>query len=85
MMPVVEVTLHAVERYRERVADVTPAQARSAMSSRTVQLAADIGAPYVKLPTGHRLAIHQHRVITVLPQIGNRAKAQLARYHWAGQ
>lgn len=66
-MIALEVTLHAVERYQQRVANVSDAEARAALSCRNFQLAADFGAPFVRLGTGHRVVIEQHRVVTVLP------------------
>lgn len=61
------VTQHAVERFQERVSNVTDAEAREALSSPTVRKAAEFGAPYVKLGTGQRIVLERDRVITVLP------------------
>jgi hypothetical protein len=72
-MIVLEVTHHAVERYQQRVAPVDPAQARAALSTPALQTAADFGAKYVKLGTGHHAVIEAHRVITVLPKEHPRA------------
>ncbi len=61
------VTAHAISRFRERVARVSEAEARAALTSRTICLAADQHAPFVKLGTGQHVVIEDHRVITVLP------------------
>ena len=76
-MPCVEITQHAVERYREHIADIDPASARAAMTTPAVKRAADIGASFVKLGTGHRLVVKQHRVVTVLMPIKNRRRETL--------
>lgn len=62
------ITQHAVQRYQERVANVPEDQARAAMSSRTVDLADAIGAPFVRLGGGQRLVLEDHKVVTVLPR-----------------
>lgn len=85
MMPVVEITQHAVDRYRERIADIDPPAARAAMSTPAVQLAADFGASFVKIATGHRLVVKQHRVITVLMPIKHRRRETLRGQHGAGE
>lgn len=69
----IHITQHAIDRYRERVADVSEDQARETMSCAFVQNAADFGAPYVRLGTGQRLVIANHSVVTVLP-----------KEHWEG-
>lgn len=61
------ISVHAVDRYRERVADLPEAQCRAAMNCRAAQAAAEFGAPFVRLPSGHRLVIRNATVITVLP------------------
>ncbi len=63
----VHVTAHAVERYRERVADVPDHMAREAIE-RLVAGAAIFGAPFVKLGTGQRLVLQGETVITILPK-----------------
>lgn len=62
------VTGHAISRYRERVdpgADFD--RAHAALTSAAVERAAGFGAPFVKLGTGQRIVIVEHRVVTVLP------------------
>ena len=61
------ISVHAVERYRQRVANLPEPQARAAIDCPAARLAAQIGAPFVKLPSGHCLVIRHHTVITVLP------------------
>lgn len=61
------ITAHAIQRYQERIANWPEAAVRKALSSPAVRLAAQIGAPFVKLGSGHRIALHGARVITVLP------------------
>lgn len=62
------VTDHAVERYRERVADLPDRAIRAALSSDAFEAAARFGAPFVKLPTGQRALIRDYAVVTVLPK-----------------
>ena len=61
------ITRHAIQRYQERVCPVSDEQARQALSTATIQLAANFGAQFVRLPTGHRVVINDHAVITVQP------------------
>jgi hypothetical protein len=61
------VTRHAVSRYRERVADVTEQQAEAALSCPAIMAAIEIGAPCVRLGTGHRAIIEGGFVVTVIP------------------
>ena len=72
------ITTHAVERYQERVANVAEETARAALNSPAVRLAAQIGAPYVKLGTGQRIALKGHSVVTVLSST-HRPKSK--RFH----
>lgn len=65
------VTGHAIMRYQERVANVTEQAAIAALSTRAVQIASAIGAPYVKLDPVHRIAVANNHVITVLPHDTN--------------
>jgi hypothetical protein len=61
------ITRHAIERYQQRVSPVSDDEAREALSSPAVQIAAQIGAQFVRLPTGQRIVIHEHTIITVQP------------------
>ena len=60
------VTLHAVERYQQRVEDVCATEVKRRLNAPVFQCAADFGARYVKLPGGQRVVIVESRVITVL-------------------
>lgn len=62
----VTVSRHAMDRYRERVADPPDCEIFAALSGPTFELAAEIGAPFVKLPTGHHVVIRDATVVTVL-------------------
>lgn len=67
--PAIHVTHHAVERYQERVRNLPDDQVRQLIcTSKAVQLAVSIGAPFVRLGTGQRLVLIEGRVVTVLPQ-----------------
>ena len=68
----VTVSRHAMDRYRERVADLSDAEIFARLSSPTVELAAEFGAPFVKLPTGHRVLIREGTVVTILDGTGGR-------------
>ena len=65
-MAEVHITAHAIERFQERIANWPEAAVRKALSSPAVRLAAQIGAPFVKLGSGHRIALQGHTVVTVL-------------------
>lgn len=65
-MPDPRITAHAIERFQERVANVSADEARETLTSLTRQAAA-FGAPYVRLGTGQRIVINDGAVITVLP------------------
>ena len=61
------VTKHALERAIERIPGIrTEDDARLALSSATIQKAAQFGAPFVKLGTGQHVVIHDRRIVTVL-------------------
>jgi hypothetical protein len=60
------VTRNAMDRYREQVADVSDHEIFVALSGPTFELAAEIGAPFVRLGTGQRAVIRDHSVITIL-------------------
>lgn len=63
----VTVSRHAMDRYRERVADVPDCEIFAALSGPTFELAAELGAPLVKLPGGHHAVLREDTVVTVLP------------------
>lgn len=62
------VSRHAMDRYRERVADLPDAAIFAELSKPIFDQAAAIGAPFVKLPTGHRALMRGDVVVTVLPK-----------------
>ena len=70
----VHVTHHAIQRYVERVSPVTEDEARQALSSKAIEIAADFGARFVRLATGQRICVRDHAVITVLPAENYRRK-----------
>lgn len=66
----IHITKHALKRYQERCADVSDEEARLAMSSRAVHIAADfagLSQCFVRLASGVRIAVRDNAVITVLP------------------
>jgi hypothetical protein len=68
----IHVTAHAISRHMERCGSATHAEAETALRSSAVLAAAAFGAPYVKLPSGHRIVLMGRSVVTVLP-IGSPA------------
>ena len=60
------VTFHAVQRYQERVENVTEDAARARLSCPAIVTAAKFGAPIVRLGSGHRVVIKDGSVVTVL-------------------
>lgn len=65
------VTRHAIDRYRERVEPVTPAEAEAVMRTQAVQAAIAFGAKAVRLGNGARLVLEGETIVTVLgPQQG---------------
>lgn len=64
----VHITQHAIERFQERVRNVTDDKARQELSSPSICAAADFGACYVKLATGQRVVISNGVIVTVLPK-----------------
>jgi hypothetical protein len=62
----ITVSRHAMDRYRERVADLPDSEIFAALSGPTFELAVQIGAPLVKLPSGHHAVIREETVVTIL-------------------
>lgn len=62
----INVTAHAARRYIERVANVSITEAREALLSPVILAACAFGAPFVRLPSGHRIVISGMDVVTVL-------------------
>lgn len=63
----VTVSRHAMDRYRERVANVSDREIFEALTTPTFELAVELGAPMVKLPGGHHAVLREDTVVTVLP------------------
>lgn len=61
------VTRHAIQRYRERVADVPAAEVWRALDIPAVRVAIEFGARFVRLAGGQRVVLKENRVVTVLP------------------
>ncbi|KPH67546.1 hypothetical protein [Novosphingobium sp. ST904] len=78
MIPVLRVSGHAIQRYQERVANVSADEARAALSTPVIQAAANFGARFVRLGTGHRVCIQNHVVLSVLP--AEHYRRQVRRY-----
>ena len=75
---VVRVSSHAIERYRERVANLCDTDIIAALSGRAFIACARIGRGAVILPSGHRAIIENDCVITVLP---HRVHAKFGGIH----
>lgn len=67
-MTEIYITRHAIQRYRERVADVPAAEVWRALDCPAVRLAIEFGARFVRLGGGQRLVLEENRVLTVLPR-----------------
>lgn len=63
-----EVTLHAIERYQQRVEDVPAAVVVQRLRGPAFDAAMEIGDCSVILPTGARAIIHDRAVVTILPR-----------------
>lgn len=61
-------TFHAVQRYRERVADIPEEQVVAVLSTPVIQQAIAMGCRAVKLSSGHRAVIADGRIVTVHPK-----------------
>jgi hypothetical protein len=84
----VHVTIHAIERYIERVAPVTPEQAATALDSPAVRCAAEIGARFVRLHGGQRIVLQGWTVVTVMPSENYRKQVRrrgMGRYGASGR
>lgn len=66
----VRIARHAIERYQERFRNCSEDEARAAMSTPTVELAAALtgdGQSFVRIASGHRLVIRSGAVVSFLP------------------
>lgn len=69
-----EVSAHAIERYRERVEDLPAIEVARRLTGPIFRRAAQFGAPFVRLPTGQRAVLRDHTIITVLPPLDTYAR-----------
>lgn len=76
-MSEVQLTRHAIQRYRERVADVPAIDIWRALDIPAVRIAIDFGAPFVRLAGGQRVVIKESRIVTILPS--DRCRGTLSR------
>lgn len=60
------ITGHAIKRYRERIDDVSDAEAMSRLTTPLVQAAIAVGAKSIALPGGGRVVLANGHVVTVL-------------------
>ena len=72
----IHITAHAIERYIERVAPVTPDEAHAALDSAAVRCAAEIGARFVRLHGGQRIVLQGCTVVTVMPSENYRKQVR---------
>ena len=63
----VTVTRHAIQRYQQRVRAVSDDEAITALTTPAIVIAANFGAKYVRLGTGHRVVIQNRAIVTVQP------------------
>lgn len=73
------VSLHAIQRFQERVASVSDGEAVAALSGRAFKAVNDFGCGAVILPSGHRAIIADGTVITVLPKDFRANKVHMGR------
>lgn len=78
------VTRHAMDRYRESVADLSDHEIFARLSGRAFELAAEIGAPFVKLPSGYRAVIRDATVVTILDADCARGRLDARNDHNSG-
>lgn len=80
-MPELIVTRHALDRYRERIDDLPDREIEQRLTTAPYRIAAEFGARYVRLGSGHRVVIIDHKVITILPQDNAQGSMTPARDH----
>ncbi|WP_086619233.1 hypothetical protein [Erythrobacter tepidarius] len=61
-------TRHAIQRYRERVADLPAAEIWRALDVPAVRVAIEFGARFVRLAGGQRVVLEENRIVTILPR-----------------
>jgi hypothetical protein len=64
---VIHVSTHAIQRYQERVENVSADEVRERLCRPAIAKAVQFGARYIRLGSGHRLVILNQTVVTVLP------------------
>lgn len=62
------ITSHSIERYQQRVENLPDDVVRARLSTPAILAAVNIGHCSVRLATGHRLIIINHRIVTVEPK-----------------
>lgn len=73
--------IHVTARAIERIPGCkTETDARQALTCAAVELAASIGAPFVKLGTGQHVVVRDSAVITVLPK--DKYLGTMSRDRW---
>ncbi|MGE8143067.1 hypothetical protein ACQKOE_13915 [Novosphingobium sp. NPDC080210] len=63
----IHVSQHALDRYRERIANLSDDEIRAALITPAVMTAAAIGARFVRIASGHRIALADYTITTILP------------------
>jgi hypothetical protein len=67
-MTALHITHHAIQRYIARVdPSASPDTARAALDTPATRAAAQFGATFVRLATGHRIVVQDFTVVTVMP------------------
>lgn len=61
-------TVHAIERYVQRVEAVTEEEVIARLDTPHIRSLIAFGASKIKLATGHRLVIVEGRIVTVTPK-----------------
>lgn len=75
------ITAHAIDRYRERVADLPRDEIIRALSSPVIEQAARMGAVSVILGTGQRVVLAGSCVVTIKPKGSWRGSMDPRRNH----
>lgn len=64
------ISLHAIERYQQRVEDVPAAEVLRRLVTPALRAAIEFGAESARLPSRHRLVIVGDTVVTIRPDDG---------------
>jgi hypothetical protein len=75
------VTLHAIERYQQRVENVPAIEVHRRLNAPALRKAAEFGARFVRLSGGQRIVMKDWRIITILPRDHCRGSLSPARDH----